>query len=111
MPPLTEPRYEEATAPPKRGFAPGLPTIGCRLGLKGCFFGNESARESISRICSYESIDCPTLGAAFEVLFEAVVVRVALEPPWLIFFAADWKSSIAWPTTLFILYEEPGLFW
>ena len=46
--------------------------------------------------------------------FDAVVLRVVcdafmelLAP---ILFAALWNSSTAYPTTLFILYEDPGLF-
>ena len=102
MPPLTE---ERCVCPaPMRGFTAiepvCLPMIGYRFGLKGCFFGNVSARYRMLRICSCESIE-----GAFCILdcFEAVVVRVVFEPPWLIFFATDWKSSIACPTTLFIL--------
>ena len=85
-----------------------LPMMGCRLGLKGYFFGKFSARCKISRICSEESMEaiCADLCCALlEDCLEAVVESVALEP--LVetpsCFAALWNSSTACPTTLFIL--------
>lgn len=67
-----------ATLPPTTGLT-FPPMMGWRLGRKGCFFGKVSARDKISRIYSEESM---SVAATLPVFFDAVVERVAFEPPW-----------------------------